>query len=830
MSRGMPVDGRARLSALVTIALSSFLGAAPTARAQLTPPAVPELDEGAGIITNKQSAIALGKALFWDQQAGSDGLACASCHFHAGADSRLKNQLSPGFNDLHFSGGDSEFGSIASETGAIDFGEMPSGNVADSNYTLVKQDFPLHRLADYKDRNSPLISTTNDVVSSAGSYAAQFLRVNMCSSAEEVCGPADGAIFHAGRFAARQVEPRNAPTTINAAFYFSNFWDGRANNQFNGVGVFGARDIQGNADKRLIVLDANGAPQLGYLQIRNASLASQAVGPVLSALEMSCAGRTFADVGRKLLQAVPLSKQQIASTDSVLGPYARGHSKGLHPQYTYAALIQKAFESKYWSARGNFRVANGQLVSDRARGYSQMETNFSMFWGLAIMMYERQLISDQSRFDSWFTSCRPAVSNTSGQTNQAPIGNPTVTCVPDASNPITSTDPVAHGLTAQEVLGFGLFQNGGTGVRNTGNPACAGCHGPVAGFNPNNPPAAGTPVVLPILSEAAFAAGQNFNPVERSLVVDRGDGLAPVTLPTTDQHAGAVHDRGFFNVGVTPASQDVGNGGLDPYGNPLSIARMFLATQAGLTVVDPPVVVFPPAGTPLATVTTPINRCTSPGVVELGGTPRFVGCAGNPVPAVPEPLYLDASQERELVDGGFKTPSLRNIGLTAPYFHSGNYSDLRSVVEFYARGGSRRSKSLENASYTGDNSGSGPLGKNAATEAGPDFGTNVDFFVRELKSTDEQIDALVAFMLTLTDKRVQCDQAPFDHPELTIPVGHSTQDKAPKDGRADDLTTTLPAVGSSGYTPSSGYCIPNKGDLFAPGMQGRVGGTRVPLN
>ena len=33
----------------------------------------------------------LGKALFWDQQVGSDGQSCASCHFHAGADNRSKN-------------------------------------------------------------------------------------------------------------------------------------------------------------------------------------------------------------------------------------------------------------------------------------------------------------------------------------------------------------------------------------------------------------------------------------------------------------------------------------------------------------------------------------------------------------------------------------------------------------------------------------------------------------------------------------------------------------------------------------------------------------------
>src|SRR5215831_4882876 len=47
-------------------------------------------------IINKPMAIALGKALLWDTAIGSDGQACASCHFSAGADNRVKNQINPG--------------------------------------------------------------------------------------------------------------------------------------------------------------------------------------------------------------------------------------------------------------------------------------------------------------------------------------------------------------------------------------------------------------------------------------------------------------------------------------------------------------------------------------------------------------------------------------------------------------------------------------------------------------------------------------------------------------------------------------------------------------
>ncbi len=46
-------------------------------------------------IVDKVAAQQLGKALFWDIQVGSSGVACASCHFHGGADIRTKNQVDP---------------------------------------------------------------------------------------------------------------------------------------------------------------------------------------------------------------------------------------------------------------------------------------------------------------------------------------------------------------------------------------------------------------------------------------------------------------------------------------------------------------------------------------------------------------------------------------------------------------------------------------------------------------------------------------------------------------------------------------------------------------
>src|ERR1043165_244592 len=55
---------------------------------------VPQADVSA-YVADARLLVVLGKALFWDMQLASDGrVACASCHFHAGADHRLQNQLS----------------------------------------------------------------------------------------------------------------------------------------------------------------------------------------------------------------------------------------------------------------------------------------------------------------------------------------------------------------------------------------------------------------------------------------------------------------------------------------------------------------------------------------------------------------------------------------------------------------------------------------------------------------------------------------------------------------------------------------------------------------
>ncbi|RYF18786.1 MAG: c-type cytochrome [Comamonadaceae bacterium] len=72
--------------------------------------------------------------------------------------------------------------------------------------------------------------------------------------------------------------------------------------------------------------------------------------------------------------------------------------------------------------------------------------------------------------------------------------------------------------------------------------------------------------------------------------------------------------------------------------------------------------------------------------------------------------------------GAFKTPTLRDIALSAPYYHDGSAATLREVVDHYARGGDDRS--------------------------------NVSPDVRPLDLSEQDKQDLVAFMRALTGRQV----------------------------------------------------------------------------
>ncbi|MDH5528100.1 MAG: ankyrin repeat domain-containing protein [Nitrospirota bacterium] len=736
---------------------------------------VPEPSTLGLFVADRAAAVRLGKALFWDMSVGSTGTqACATCHFHAGADARERNQLNAGGN------------------GIFELG-MP-------NYTVVPADFPLTDFADVNNRFSPRTRDIRDVLGSQGVPFSAHVGVAPGVPVDDTALIPD-AVFHAPDGAGmplntRRVTGRNTPSVINAVFNLRNFWDGRAAAGFNGVSPFGQHDPAA----QVWTVDASGQPSLTSILMELSSLAAQAVGPVLNDTEMSAAGRQWADMGRKLLTARPLQQQAVDATDSVLGGMA---APGAGLTGTYADMVRAAFLPTWWDSAVPV-VVNGGL-------YSVMEANFSLFFGLAVQMYESTLISDNAKFDqarrgdigpggvpvtltanekrgleifsnigqnpnpdipiAFCAICHLGSEFTGAAVSQvglAPLVLPGAIAAPeflvermqsgailDMGRLVMSSNPLPDQLPFP--AGFSL------------NPA----NSPLTGLievrpAPGDPTARGTyksafgdkltqPIVMNLALEpkpeaitdpavdATLTVGNDgsigleiltFNMVPGVYQVLAGG----VVLGTLTAVPNVLYDLGFYNVGVTRTTDDLGLGapGVNPDGTPLGMSAQRLL------------------GLP-----EPFIRAGVPEVINI-------------VTGRPMTLEAPIATDRPLVDGSFKVPSLRNAELTAPYFHNGGKRTLCEVVDFYNRG----------ADFHAEN----------AMDLAPT--------IQNLGMTDQDKADVVAFLLTLTDERVRHERAPFDHPQLFVPDGHLGSDAlvfdADGDGNADDGWMVLPAVGAAG--------------------------------
>lgn len=668
---GKPNYLRSRFSRTITIAAIILVAviAGNTVSAQVTGSpqvslksvSVPEPDNLGDFVKDKTAAIKLGKTLFWDMQVGSDGkTSCASCHFHAGADNRSKNQIAPGLLRVNADG-------TENPDSVFNVGGLP-------NYQLKPEDFPFHKLSDPNDPTT-IVSDSNDVSSSQGIFNTKFVDVTPGNAEDQVTNEPD-PVFNVGGINVRRVEPRNTPTVINAAFNFRNFWDGRAQNIFNGVNPFGLKD------PNAAVVKAATPNNLEFVKVslKNSSLASQAVGPPLSSFESSADGRTFQEIGdkfgridrrslsvgkgkkllrklgKKLLPLRPLGKQLVHPQDSVLGQDSRSPKLGIKDR-TYTQMIQDAFKSEWWKSNRLIQVdAEGRRTfvkkpdrSLQTNEYTLVEYNFSLFFGLAIQLYESTLIAADTPYDRFLE----------GNTNA---------------------------LTAQQQRGKGLFE---------GKALCIGCH-----------------------------SGLELTAASVSNVAKNGRIKRAPFGPRSPE------DNGFFNIGVRPATDDPGLGGHDGLlgngqGNPLSEARL----------------------------------------AQLG---KFQLLLGENPPTLTPPLN---SSETVVANGAFKAPGLRNVELTAPYFHNGGQATLEQLIDFYNRGG--------------------------------DFGA-----LPPLNLSPEEKQELVAFLKGLTDDRVRYQKAPFDHPQLFIPDGHvGNSNYVVNDGtgKARDNTVEIPAVGRNGGSSTPNF-------------------------
>jgi len=680
----------------------------PTALATMPIPMPAELGS---FVADIDRAVELGKALFWDVQLGSDGMtACASCHYHAGVDNRPRNTLNPGANGV--------------------FEPTHSGRGGGPNTALNSGDFPFTKWLDPMD-GLELLATTDDVRGATGMFKSEFLGLD-AGSPSDLKNDLDDGLFHVNGTDTLQVTGRDAPTTIGAIFFHRLFWDGRANHFFNG------RNIWGNADpSRPPVLERLPDGSLGEISILldNAAAASQAIGPPLSDVEMSWAGRSWPDLGRKMIPRRPLANQLVDPTDGVLGGFAHVPGPGLTPGLTYADMIRSAFLPRWWAS-----------IDDTADGFSQMEANFALFFGLAVQCYEATLIPDQAPFDRYRMGDRAAMSDSALEglsfflgpgkcitchdsplfagglrseviNNEPEEGEGIIermfmqnavasTTVIFATNPRTGELPLTFNPYRKAVSLYS--QEPRLLLATTNLPSGQRC--PDAGvtdfaLSPTNQVASTSRFHGNVRIEAdgncnfRITVSFDWNSAGPSFYwYDLEIGGETFELLIAPASAQAVYDNGFYNIGVRPSTEDLGVGGNGPFG-PLSIARR---VQNG---------------------------------EDVGQETR-----GGPV----------SPTERVAVNGAFKTPTLRNVELTGPYMHNGSMATLEQVVEFYSR----------------------------ATDFGEVNYRDKDIDVSGFDMTEQQKADVVAFLKSLTDPRVRHERAPFDHPQLPLKAGHQGDSQA----------------------------------------------------
>jgi cytochrome c peroxidase len=201
-----------------------------------------------------------------------------------------------------------------------------------------------------------------------------------------------------------------------------------------------------------------------------------------------------------------------------------------------------------------------------------------------------------------------------------------------------------------------------------------------------------------------------------------------------DNQETANYDHGMYNIGVRRTTEDEGRAGTAPFVNSLT-------------------------GKPF-----PLSVVELAALRHAGKLPPDVARFVPNVPILP----------RRVTKGAFKVPDLRNIKFTGPYFHNGDSATLRQVVEFYVRGGNFPNTNLHDLTVD--------------VEGIPGLA-----FPRSSPNAKASVEALVAFLAEgLKDERVAFEKAPFDHPQLIVPVGSSLVNPG------GDLKMKIDAVGQFG--------------------------------
>jgi cytochrome c peroxidase len=116
------------------------------------------------------------------------------------------------------------------------------------------------------------------------------------------------------------------------------------------------------------------------------------------------------------------------------------------------------------------------------------------------------------------------------------------------------------------------------------------------------------------------------------------------------------------------------------------------------------------------------------------GLYNLAGALSYPAPNLG--IYEYTSRPEDV--GKFKTPTLRNIALTAPYMHDGSVPTLEAVLDHYSAGG----RTILDSPFAGEGF----------------HNPNKDSLIRGFKLSPQDRSDLIAFLQSLTDESVLHDQ------------------------------------------------------------------------
>jgi cytochrome c peroxidase len=589
----------------------------------------------------------------------------------------------------------------------------------------------------------------------------------------------------------RQVPGRNSPSNLNAVFYLRNFWDGRANMFFNGVNPLGVNDP--NAKVKTFV---GGLIKEERLNIPFSSLASQAVGPTGSSVEMALASRPVAALGKKLMRTgvVPLSGQAVAADDSILGAMRDPSGRGL--KTPYASLIKTTFDQRFWGdGSGNEVCVSAQGTQEQADpisracpNYTLMQYNFALFFGLAVQAYEATLVTGQTIVD--LIAGGVATGNVTVGTVRLSVNGMALSgCIqalPQASATITGDAAkaacTAHYAKFIHPAAVSGSESGTAQNRVAPGTPIGGCAAPLScAASPNLAAARATLLNVqdglnrfysgdmkcstchsnPEFSSATVTSLTKFSASLPALpsgqVRQALDLRSPLERHNTFSSEKSVVDWGFFNIGVRPTAEDLSQGS-SIAGVPISIGSIMNIQNGGRVDANDSFKTKQAAQMLLTGAKIPLSKSN----LTPQPFPVSVGCKDSENPVGCGTTLI--ANERLQINGTFKTPGLRNVKFTGPYMHNGGKMNLRQVMEFYKTAGNFDSINAHNMS------------------------TNM----RVISINGAELSNVLELMETgLTDWRVAMKQSPFDHPELCLPNGHDAASGKSK-------LVGLPAVGKNG--------------------------------